>query len=179
MTQNTQTESPYLFIEELYTSNPNREIIVAKKDWFETVKVSDTYDNNGMQTDPCECSCDCCFDEDGDALGFDCHDCENKNIEDCENNYELEAYTFWNGSNHQTIVLESEFFDTPYSIIDDDKEITQFTDIIEKAETDDDYPWKDGSAGYKSCNISGYQVTQSFWQGNWSLYEITLLEDKD
>lgn len=149
--------TPYLFLEADWSDNPNREIIVAKKDWFEDVPSCEIRNSYGIIEDDCQTK---------DENGGEC--C-------CET---VRAYEFWDGSNHKHIVISAPW-DVHYSIIDDENDIAELSDVVVKAKTDNNYPFEDGSTGYKSCEVGDYRVTESIWTDAWELYTITLLEDED
>lgn len=157
MTQLINNETPYIFLEENNSFNPNREILVAKQEWFTDVPSCKLRNQYGYVEDGCETK-------------------ESNNGECCCE--AVSAYEFWNGSNHIHIVISAPW-DVDFTIIDDEKEIAELTDVVVKAKTDNDYPFEEGSTGHRSCMVGAYRVTESFWQDAWELFTITLIEDEN
>lgn len=128
---------PYFFLES--RDENEGEILVAKKEWFETKSIGDCYDSNGQPIDT---------EEVGD--------------------YEVEVYNYHDGSNFQSIVLDSPADeDIDFDIVKDEAQILEMWQAVE---TKSYVQNKNGYTYYESGN---FNLTQSHWQGSWALFTIT------
>lgn len=141
----------YIFLEDSH--EPQGGILVAKQDWFTKTPICQTRTQSGQLA---------ANEMEGEHDGETC----------CES---VLAYEYWDGSNHQTIEIGGDY-ENRYSEITGDAEIAKYTELVEKARTDDNYPFEERSTGYKSCEIDGYRITESIWQGAWELYTIQEIE---
>lgn len=125
----------YIFLKSRNSeSHNNNSIMVAKKEWFSTMSIGNTYGNYGVAVD-----------------------------EDEAGSYNVIAYNFHNGSNWESVILDSP--------CDEDIEFDQiedkgFTEAIHKKE------YVKEENGYTYFKFKGLNVVQSHWQGSWALFEI-------
>lgn len=162
-TQTTNLIKKYddiIFIQDDVTGS----VEVARAAWFKTMGESETYSNYGIQNTFEHCDdasiCPVTEDEDGDEVRENCQ---------CEE-FEVRAYNFWNGSNFQTIVIESDTYDTRYSEITDEDEIAKYTEMLESAEFHHELT---GVKEYLSEIDEELVISASIWQGEWSLFTIS------
>lgn len=168
--QQIAENTPYLFINDA----ENNKILVCKKDWFEWMPITDTYNRYGMQlSDEYERYCDV-----NDEIKAKCEALgEYSHCEECQHALpEVKAYNYWDGSNHQSLIIESTEFDTNIDVIVDDEEIAKYHNLVEKAVHDDKYPFREMGTGYRGCKIDKYEVVQSQWQDDFELYFISEAE---
>jgi hypothetical protein len=157
-TETTETETPYLFLENSFDPTAygqGSEIIVAKKAWFADTPYCQLRNRWGQLAEN---------DMDGEHNGEDCCDT-------------VMAHEYWDGSNHQTIEYGSE--DAAYSEVTDETEIAKYADLVEKALHDNRYPFEDAGTGYTACEIDGYKITESIWQGAWEIYTISKIQSDE
>lgn len=85
-------------------------------------------------------------------------------------NYSEGRYiTYWNGSNHISILLEYDGIDNNRLWEElDDEETQKYVDIYNRAEELPDV-WE---RGYKVCQIDAYKVTFSQWEKDFQIAEI-------
>ena len=140
--------TPYLFLED----TDNNKILVCKKEWFADTALCQTYYSSGQLA---------VEDMDGEHDGEGC----------C---YTVRSYDYWNGSNHQSIILSNEF-DNRYPEVTDDEEIAKYVGLVEQAQTED---FRQMGTGYNGCEIDGYEVVESQWQGDFELYFISEVQEK-
>jgi hypothetical protein len=85
------------------------------------------------------------------------------------------GFTYWTGSNHKTIILESDNpdFEGEWSIVYDDEIIAELEAAIENME------FVGESTGIKSYKSEDgkWGIDDSCWQGTWAKYDIMLMED--
>lgn len=144
-------ENPYIFIEFPHEGHYTpegavlRTIYVGKKEWFNEIPLTETYDRYGQLYD-----------------GED-------------NDYQVTAYTYWNGSNHQTLIIESADFDVHAIVIDDEDEIAEYSEIVRKIEDGAVY-LEEAGTGFEAATVDGKRIVRSYWQGDWELYRIEIRE---
>jgi hypothetical protein len=146
-------KTPYLFLENSYEQGAG--IIVAKKAWFAETPYCQLRNDWGQIAED---------DMEGEHNGEDCCDT-------------VMAYEYWDGSNYQTIEYGGE--GAAYSEVTDDDEVAKYIELVEKANYDNRYPFRETSTGYKSCEIDGYKITESIWQGAWEIYTISEIQSAE
>lgn len=75
--------------------------------------------------------------------------------------------TYWNGSNHVSIILECPGMDNPMWEELSDEDAKKYIDIYESAQFPDEW-----DHGFKECSIDGYKVTISQWEKDFSIAQI-------
>ena len=139
----------YIFLKEQHTNEDL--ILVVKDEWFDQMAICETYGPNGIRV---EC-------ENKDEAGNCC----------CET---VRGHTYWDGSNHQTIVIEAENHDVPFLLIEeDDTDYQQYVDAI------NDMEFSHETTGHKHYTAPGFEISDSIWNGDWWLYSITERDDDD
>lgn len=118
-------------------------ILVAEADWFKPATCCELY-FDGVQGD--------CDHAAGDEQRFE------------------RIYTFWNGSNHQSVVLEDSYSDSRYAEITDAGEIAKYEAAL--AEIASQEPRREG-AGLRDYQTESFSIQASDWQDAWWLYKIT------
>jgi hypothetical protein len=93
-------------------------------------------------------------------------------IEENEHHAEHKAYTFWNGHNHETVVLEGEFEESDIERLDD--ELEELLIVLDYKESDGWYDSYNGCSptGYKYALGHDYDFSVSSWQGDWEIASI-------
>jgi hypothetical protein len=132
----TVSNCPFLFL-----TNPNDQdspVYVAKKEWFETMSIGDTYGTYGQSVDTDECG-----------------------------EYDVRAYNFHNGSNWESVIIESIIDeDIDFDVIADEKLISEYWEAIEKKRYDKE------EKGIVYFKYDDFLIRKSNWQGSWALFEI-------
>ncbi|MGI8542383.1 MAG: hypothetical protein ACR2MD_02765 [Aridibacter sp.] len=171
---NTKTDK-FIFIqgESTYTNEGDlvETILVAKQSWFSEKPITETYNNYGQQLfDEIERYCDADDDIKEKCEALD----EFEHCDECEEAVsKVTSYDFWNGSNHNSIIIDADEYDADYSVINDDKEIEKYTNTLNKLNTNGFY-LEDAGTGYKAVEIDGLRIVESIWQGDWELYTIEI-----
>lgn len=148
------------------------QVCLAK--WFKKMPVSETYDSNGCAVEV-EQACDECSTcsklTEKDYLHCKCPEC----LEYCP---QVTAMNYWDGSNYQTVVIESPDYDTYLTPVADEDTISELTEALENAIYDGETT---GVTHYNAHDINDpaevkWRIDDSIWQGNWSLYSIYCLQ---
>ena len=87
-------------------------------------------------------------------------------------NYSEGRYiTYWNGSNHISILLDYDGIDDNNRVWEelDEEETQKYIDIHNRAKKLPDIPW---DYGYKVCDVGAYEVTYSQWEKDFQIAEI-------
>ena len=133
----------YIFLKEQHRDEDR--ILAANDEWFDWMAICETYGPYGQQI---EC-------ENKDENGMCC----------CET---VRGYTYWDGSNHQTVVIEAENHDVPFLLIEEgEDDYQQYVDAI------NDMEFSHETTGHKHYTAPGFDLTDSIWNGDWWLYSIT------
>lgn len=151
-TKTVATETPYLFLTYAGSQNPNTEYLVAKKSWFEEVPTCQLRNSYGIIDDDCYTK----DENDGECC--------------CET---ATAYEYWDGSNHQHLVINAPY-DVDCSEETDEDLIAELTEAVENKTY-----VGEGSTGYTNYEFEKFDIVKSIWQGDWELFTITLKEDKE
>src|SRR5690606_8555783 len=86
---------------------------------------------------------------------------ENQTLTKCK------GFTYWNGHNWQSVIVESELSDTEYEIIDDENLISELTKALEEKK------FVQESFGKKLYEGNGYNIEVSQFASAWWEYELT------
>lgn len=132
------TECPFLFLTPVYNEPGDDSIIVAKKEWFETMSIGDTYGNYGQIIDTEECG-----------------------------EYDVKAYNFFNGSNWESVIIES--------IIDEDIDFNVITDeslILKYWQAIEDKSYVNEDKGYTNFETEDFKIIKSHWAGTFAEFTI-------
>jgi len=91
--------------------------------------------------------------------------------EENENHSEHEAYTYWDGHNHRTVVLSTEFGESDLERINDDEEENE---IIEEYLDRED---GEQNAGYTFYKGKKYNFSESAFQESWAIASASLKDE--
>lgn len=80
------------------------------------------------------------------------------------------GFTYWDGHNFKTIVVQDDFGEPEWKIVDDEL-AEELTRAIEEKE------FVGMGMGYEEYGTDKWRIKQSFWSGTWATYEIMLNED--
>lgn len=132
------SECPFLFLNAINHDNPTSTITVAKKEWFSEMSIGDCYAAYGQSIDIDECG-----------------------------EYNVTAYNFHNGSNWESVILESPCDEEiDYEVITDEKLILQYWEAIENKSYDKE------EKGFQYYEYDNFEIVKSNWQSSWSAFEI-------
>jgi hypothetical protein len=111
---------------------------VAKKEWFSEMSIGDCYAAYGQNIDTDECG-----------------------------EYEVTAYNFHNGSNWESVILQSPCDEEiDFEVITDEALILAYWQAIEDKSYD-----REGK-GFTYYETEKFTISDSHWQGSWSAFEI-------
>lgn len=127
----------YIFLQDDY----NGDVLVAKDDWFETMPLCQSYDSYGQKVE-----------------------CNNDYAEDCDCP-QVRVYNYWNGSNHQSVIISQEV-DSRYCQITDQAEIHRYIEAIENKE------FIGETTGVKTYSFENLLIRKSIWCGDWEIFSI-------
>jgi len=153
-TNETQTTAELIFLVDQHEGSA---VLVAKDDWFKTMRISETFTEYG---NPVEVEYPCEY----------CDDCD----EDCEGSCEecafsiptVRAYNFFNGSNWQSVIIEAEDHEPRYAQITDTALIADYEKAL------DEMRFLTDRGGVKTFYTSEYKIQKSLYARAWELYTI-------
>ncbi len=93
-------------------------------------------------------------------------DCPGEDNGGCECDT-VTAYEFWNGSNHQHIVVSAPY-DAPFAVVEAAEEIERLNKILEAAKSGE---WEEYGTG-KRAQAVGACVSQTYYESDFALFHI-------
>ena len=86
---------------------------------------------------------------------------------------EVKAYTFWSGSNWNTITIEQDVYEPTHIVITDEDLIQELNNALEKKEH---YRSNVGGEVYR---YGRWEIESSNWEGDWAAWEIEEILEGD